>query len=55
MVPDLPKHKTTVLIEEDLWKKLLQFTIQKHGTAKKTSVEIEEAIEYYLNSKNSKE
>ena len=55
MVCKLVKRKTTILIEEKLWKKLLQFTIEKHGTAKKTSVEIEKAIENYLTDKDSKE
>lgn len=45
---DLTKHKTTILIDETVWKRLLSYTIQKHGTAKKTSEEIEKAVDEYL-------
>lgn len=44
----LPKRKTTILIDEEIWKQLLSYTVQKHGTAKKTSEEIEKAIQAYL-------
>jgi len=45
----LPKHKTTIQVEEKLWKSFLSFIIKKHGTTKKTSAEIEVAIREYLN------
>lgn len=45
------KRKTTILIEEQVWRNLLAYTIQKHGTAKKTSLEIENAIKDYLKNK----
>ena len=48
MVIRLPKRKTTILIDDKIWKRLLSFTIQKHGTAKKTSEEIEKAVEEHL-------
>ncbi|MFH1327234.1 MAG: hypothetical protein ABIH76_00030 [Candidatus Bathyarchaeota archaeon] len=44
----MPKRKTTILIDDKIWKRLLSFTIQKHGTAKKTSEEIEKAVEEHL-------
>jgi len=45
----LQKHKTTILVEEKLWKSFLSFIVKKHGTTKKTSAEIEAAIKEYLN------
>jgi len=50
-VPKLPKHKTTILIDEKVWRNLLSYTVKKYGTAKKTSAEIEEAINEYLKNK----
>jgi hypothetical protein len=44
----LVKRKTTIMIDEEIWKELLSFTVQKHGTAKKTSKEIENAIRRYV-------
>jgi len=49
MVKILQKHKTTILVEEKLWKSFLSFIVKKHGTTKKTSAEIEAAIKEYLN------
>jgi hypothetical protein len=48
MVSDLPKRKTTILIDEKVWRNLLSYTVKKYGTAKKTSIEIENAIKAYL-------
>ncbi len=48
MVKILPKHKTTILVDEKLWKSFLSFIIKKHGTTKKTSMEVETAIREYL-------
>jgi len=50
MVKILPKHKTTILVEEKLWKSFLSFIVKKHGTTKKTSAEIETALKEYLNN-----
>jgi len=50
MVKILPKHKTTILVEEKLWKSFLSFIVKKHGTTKKTSAEIEAALKEYLNN-----
>jgi len=45
----LPKQKTTIVVEKKLWKDFLSFVVKKHGTTRKTSVEIESAIREYLN------
>jgi len=50
MVKTLPKHKTTILVEEKLWKSFLSFIVKKHGTTKKTSAEIEKALKEYLSN-----
>jgi len=49
MVKILAKHKTTIVVDEKLWKSFLSFIVKKHGTTKKTSAEIEAAIKEYLN------
>jgi hypothetical protein len=45
----LPKQKTTIVVDKKLWKDFLSFVVKKHGTTRKTSVEIESAIGEYLN------
>jgi len=45
----LPKQKTTIVVDKELWKDFLSFIVKKHGTTRKTSVEIESAIREYLN------
>ena len=49
----LPKQKTTIVVEKKLWKDFLSFVVKKHGTTRKTSVEIESAIREYLNQHGS--
>jgi len=49
MVKILLKHKTTIIVDEKLWKSFLSFIVKKHGTTKRTSIEIESAIREYLN------
>lgn len=49
MKNSLPKQKTTIVVEKKLWKDFLSFVVKKHGTTRKTSVEIESAIREYLN------
>lgn len=44
----MPKRKTTILVDEDLWKDFVTFVIKKHGTSKKTSKEIESAMREHL-------
>ena len=49
MAKILEKHKTTILVDEKLWRTFLSFIVKKHGTTKKTSAEVEAAITEYLN------
>ncbi len=44
----MAKHKTTVLIEEQLWKNLVIYVTQKYGSSRKVSEEVEKAVEEYL-------
>ena len=44
----MPKHKTTMQIDDKLWKKFLGQVIKKHGTTKRQSQELEIAISEYL-------
>lgn len=44
------KRKTTVLIDQALWKSFVTFVVEKHGTAKRTSEELELAMKEYLQS-----
>lgn len=44
----MPKKKTTILVDENLWKEFVTFVLKKHGTSKKTSEEIENAMREYL-------
>jgi len=48
MVNQVPKKKTTILVDEDLWKEFVTFVLKKHGTSKRTSEEIENAMREYL-------
>ena len=40
--------RTTLVIETKLWKNFLSYVVQKHGTARKISIEAEAAIREYL-------
>jgi hypothetical protein len=48
MVSQVQKRKTTILVDEDLWIDFVTFVTRKHGTAKKTSEEIESAMREHL-------
>lgn len=41
-------HRTTIVIDEELWKRLLRYVFEKHGSSKKVSFEIEQAVKEYL-------
>ncbi|MGB9693929.1 MAG: hypothetical protein ACPLYF_03710 [Fervidobacterium sp.] len=41
-------RRTTIVVDDQLWKRLLSYVVRKHGTAKKASVEVEQAIKEYL-------
>jgi hypothetical protein len=45
----MTKRRTTVLVDDDLWKRFLTYVVKKHGSAKKASIEIENAVKEYLN------
>lgn len=40
--------RTTLIINEKLWGRFLKYTFEKYGSAKKASVEVENAIAEYL-------
>jgi hypothetical protein len=44
----LPKRKTSITIDEDLWKKWIKFVVDKTGSARKLSEEIENALKEYM-------
>jgi hypothetical protein len=41
-------NRRTLVIDDQLWIRLLSYVVKKHGTAKKASVEVEQAIKEYL-------
>jgi hypothetical protein len=41
-------HRRTLVIDDQLWVRLLSYVVKKYGTAKKASVEVEQAIKEYL-------
>lgn len=43
------KRRTTIVVDDELWKRFLTYVVKKHGVAKKASVEVEAAIREYLN------
>jgi hypothetical protein len=45
---EMPKRRTTILVDDQLWKRLLSYVVRKHGTAKKASIEVEKAVIEYL-------
>lgn len=45
----MTKRRTTILVDDDMWKRFLSYVVKKHGTAKKASVEVENAVREYLN------
>jgi hypothetical protein len=48
---EMPKRgtrRTTIIVDDDLWKSFLSYVVKKHGVAKKASVEVELAIKEYL-------
>jgi hypothetical protein len=45
---DMPKKKTSVNIDEDIWKHWLLFVIQKHGSSRRVSEETARALKEYM-------
>jgi len=50
----MPKRRTTILVDDNMWKRFLSYVVKKHGSAKKASVEVENAVKEYL-SRHEKE
>jgi len=46
------KRKTSITIDQDLWKKWTKFVIDKTGSARKLSEEIENAMKDYMVKKS---
>jgi len=44
----MPKQKTSIAIEKDLWTQWIQFVVARTGSARKLSDEIEKALKYYM-------
>jgi len=44
----MPKQKTSIVIDRDLWKEWTIFVIKKTGSARKLSEELEKAIKEYM-------
>ena len=44
----MPKQKTSIIIDRDLWKEWTIFVIKKTGSARKLSEELEKAIKEYM-------
>jgi len=45
---DMAKRRTTIIVDDQLWKRFLSYVVGKHASAKKASVEVEAAIKEYL-------
>ena len=42
------KVKTSVSIDDELWKEWLSYVVKKRGTTKKASAELENALREYM-------
>jgi len=51
MVKEMAKRKTSISIEAELWKQWTRFVIDKTGSARKLSEEIENALRNYMAKK----
>lgn len=47
----MAKRKTSIAIDEELWKEWTKFVIDKTGSARKLSDEIENALKDYMAKK----
>jgi len=48
LVKNMTKRKTSIAIDENLWKEWTKFVIDKTGSARRTSEEIENALKQYM-------
>lgn len=44
----MPKQKTSFIVDEDLWKEWTLFVVNKTGSARKLSKELEKALKEYM-------
>ena len=44
----MPKRKTSIAVDDDLWREWIKFVVDKTGSARKVSEELEHAIEEYM-------
>jgi metal-responsive CopG/Arc/MetJ family transcriptional regulator len=44
----MAKRKTSIIIDKELWKEWTKFVIDKTGSARKLSEEIENALKKYM-------
>jgi len=44
----VPKRKTSIIVDEELWKEWTHFVIDKTGTARKLSEELEKALKEHM-------
>ena len=45
---EMGKKKTSMNIDENLWKEWLLFVTEKHGTSRKVGEELEKALREYM-------
>ena len=55
MVIKTAKRKTSITIDEELWKEWTKWVIDKTGSSRKLSDEIENALREYMKNHKSKE
>jgi hypothetical protein len=50
----MAKRKTSITVDEKLWKEWTMFVINKTGSARKLSEEIENALSEYMHTESKK-
>lgn len=45
---EMVKRKTSIVVDDRLWSEFIVFVVRKHGSAKRTSEEIEKAMREHL-------
>ncbi|MCS7114055.1 MAG: hypothetical protein RMJ15_05055 [Nitrososphaerota archaeon] len=48
MGTSMVKKKTSIMIDDALWTKWIMFVVKKHGTSRKASEELEQALIEYM-------
>lgn len=44
----MPKRKTSIAVDDKLWREWIKFVVDKTGSARKVSEQLEEAIKEYM-------